>query len=239
MNEGTALMSTKARLFSCKLTLIRPQRLTSSTAPHLRINTTFALQPQDWASPGRKAPRSASLRLGPDANVRQLAGGRGAEDECHLLLASEGASYRSGSLSGQPQQRTREGSARDRAPRAHLNEARAFRLCRGAGTQPRPCIGASGTPGSFGRREEERRATFVHLGWGKKAGAPRARMPSATPTATEGKAPACWSSPGVLGAASDPGPDPCCHSAHAAVHKLLDSSEPPFPHLRIKKEKQP
>ena len=57
MNEGTALMTTKARLFSCKLTLIKPQSLTSSTAPHLGINTTFPLQPQDWASPGPESPQ--------------------------------------------------------------------------------------------------------------------------------------------------------------------------------------
>lgn len=50
-------MTTKARLFSCKLTLIRPQRLTSNTALHLEMNTTFALQPQDWASPGPESPQ--------------------------------------------------------------------------------------------------------------------------------------------------------------------------------------
>ena len=42
------------------------------------------------------------------------------------------------------------------------------------------------------------------------------------------------SSRGVLGPASDSGPDPCCHLPRTAFHKLFDSSEPPFPHLGIK-----
>lgn len=120
--------------------------------------------------------------------------------------------------------------------RAPLNEACTFRLCGGAGTQLRPCHGASGWPGPLGAPDDIRPPGAPGVG---KAVAPQARMASATPMATEGKAAACWSSPGVLGAVSDPGPDPSCHSPRVAVHKLLDSSEPQFPHLGIKKEQQP
>ena len=130
--------------------------------------------------------------------------------------------------SGQPKQRTPEGRARDRvAGRISMKPAPS-----GSAAALEPNRGpASGYPGRRGLWEVAGRSAGRHLStWveGRRQGALRVQMPSATPTVTEGKAPACGSSPGVLGAASDPGADPCCHLAHAAVHKLLKPLSPSF-----------
>lgn len=176
MNEGTALMSTKARLFSCKLTLIRPQEVNFKHSPYLRINTTFALQPQDWASPGRKAPRSASLRLGPDANVCQLAG-EGRRGRMSFAPRFGGRELQEREPVGPTPAAHTRGSARDRAPRAHLNSPRLPALPRRRNPTEALHRGIRDA-GVLWEAGGGAKATFVHpLG---KAGALRARMPSAT-----------------------------------------------------------
>lgn len=165
---------------------------------------TFALQPQDWASLAGKPPDRH--HCGWDRMLMSASWlGEGRRGRMSFAPRFGGRELQEREPVGQPQQRTREGERLgDRAPRAHL-----MKPAPAPAAAPEPNRGpASGIrdAGSFGEAGggAPRRCS---PGLGEEGRASRARMPSATPTATEGKAPACWSSPGVLGAASDPGPD--------------------------------